>query len=361
MDIQTGTGDDILASNFFVAALQRSVFSRSNISAFIINKLITENVDHEETFTGNRFNRVAGIEYNLATRDNRWTGKAFYHQSFQDGVSLEDAAVAANITYSSQFLTATLNQSVVGSGYTAETGYVRRRGYYELNPIFQYKFFPQSEVVISHGPGIRTDMFFDPSMNLTDRQTEISYSVEWTNRFMTSVEAGETYIKLMSPYDPTNTGGVQLAAGEDFNWKEIGASFSSDTRKPFYMTLRSSYGGYYNGERWSLSGELNYRYQPYGSLALVTAYNNISLPSPYNNARLLLIGPRLDFTFTENLFFTSFIQYNNQIDNLNLNLRFQWRFAPVSDLYIVYTENSFPAGYNIKNRGLVIKLSYWFN
>ncbi len=360
MDIQTGTKEDLPASNFFVAAMQRTVFSRSNISAFVINKQITDNVD-DETFTGNKFNRVAGLEYNLATRDNRWTGKVFYHQSFQDGASLSDAAMAANIRYSSQFLTASLSQSAIGSGYTAETGYVRRRGYYQTTPMLQYSFFPKSDAIISHGPRIRTDLFFDTSMELTDRESEASYSVEWTNRFITSVNVGETYIKLMAPYDPTNTGGEKLEAGEDFRWKDIGASFSSDNRKSFFMTIRSSYGGYYNGDRWYLNGELNYRYQPYGSLALVTTYNRINLPEPYNSARLLLIGPRLDFTFTDKLFFTSFIQYNNQIDNLNLNLRFQWRFAPVSDLFIVYTENSFPGDYTIKNRGLVVKLSYWFN
>jgi hypothetical protein len=85
------------------------------------------------------------------------------------------------------------------------------------------------------------------------------------------------------------------------------------------------------------------------------------MPAPFNSAEFILIGPRLDFTFTDKLFFTSFIQYNNQVDNLNLNLRFQWRFAPVSDLFIVYTENSFPADYTVKNRGIVVKLSYWFN
>jgi hypothetical protein len=361
MDIQTGSQDDIRASNFFVATLQRSVFSRSNISAFIINRQLTEIIGSEESFSGNRFNRVAGLEYNLATADNRWTGKAFYHQCFREAASPQDAAMAANITYSSQFLTATLNQSVVGSGYVADVGYVRRTGYYELNPILRYKFYPKSDAIISHGPGIRTDMFFNTSMDLTDRQTEISYSVEWSNLFTTSVDASETYIKLMAPYDPTNTGGAMLTAGDAFSWKEAGISFVSDMRKPFYLSVRGSYGGYYNGERWSLSGELNYRYQPYGSLALVTAYNSISIPEPYNSAKLLLIGPRLDFTFTDKLFFTSFVQYNNQIDNLNLNLRLQWRYAPVSDLFIVYTENSFPVGYNIKNRGLVIKLSYWFN
>ena len=108
----------------------------------------------------------------------------------------------------------------------------------------------------------------------------------------------------------------------------------------------------YNGTRFTVNGELYYRIQPYGSLAIVTSYNKISLPSPYNSAEFILIGPRLDFTFTDKLFFTSFVQYNNQIDNINLNLRFQWRFAPVSDLFIVYTENSFPGNYTVKNRGL---------
>jgi hypothetical protein len=123
----------------------------------------------------------------------------------------------------------------------------------------------------------------------------------------------------------------------------------------------SRYGGYYNGTRWSVAGEINYRYQPYGSLSLVTTYNKIELPLPYSSAEFLLVGPRLDFTFTDALFFTSFVQYNTQIDNINLNFRFQWRFAPVSDLYIVYTENSIPGDHTVKNRGLVFKISYWFN
>ncbi len=76
---------------------------------------------------------------------------------------------------------------------------------------------------------------------------------------------------------------------------------------------------------------------------------------------MFLIGPRLDLTFTDKLFLTTYVQYNNQIDNLNVNVRLQWRFAPVSDLFIVYTDNSYPGDFHNKNRGLVIKVSYWFN
>lgn len=319
------------------------------------------NAQDDESFNGNNYNRIVGLEYNLSSPDNRWTGKAFYHQNFHKGSTFNDAALATNLTFSSQYIIASLNQTLVGEGYIAETGYVRRKGYYEINPIFQYKFFPKSNTIINHGPGLKMDMFLDPSLSLTDRETQLLYSVELINKSTISLDIKETYIKLQAPFDPTNTGGIKLNTDEDFRWNEIGASFISDTRKPFNMLLSSRYGGYYNGTRWTINGELNYRVQPYGSLALVTSYNSISLPSPYNSAELLLIGPRLDFTFTDKLFFTSFIQYNNQIDNLNLNLRFQWRFAPVSDLFIVYTENSYPADYSIKNRGLVIKLSYWFN
>ena len=73
------------------------------------------------------------------------------------------------------------------------------------------------------------------------------------------------------------------------------------------------------------------------------------------------MGHNLDITFTEMLFFTTFVQYNNQIDNINVNMRLQWRYAPVSDLYIVSTENSYPSGWTTKNRGIALKLSYWFN
>jgi len=51
--------------------------------------------------------------------------------------------------------------------------------------------------------------------------------------------------------------------------------------------------------------------------------------------------PRFYLTFTDKLFLTTFVQYNSQDDNLNINTWFQWRFKQVSDLFIVYTDNTF--------------------
>jgi hypothetical protein len=64
---------------------------------------------------------------------------------------------------------------------------------------------------------------------------------------------------------------------------------------------------------------------------------------------------------TNKLYFTAFAQYNEQLRNVNLNTRIQWRYRPASDLFIVYTDNYFPETFAVRNRALVVKLTYWWN
>jgi hypothetical protein len=360
MDMQTGKKDTIPAGNFAVAVLQRQVFSKSNISAFFINKQIT-GISGNTEFHGNDYNRIAGLEYNLASRDNKLTGKAFYHQSFYPGASTNAATAAGNISLSTQYLKAGLVTAWVGSDYIAEVGYIRRTGYFELSPSLTYTFFPSSSSVISHGPGLVFDVLYNPAFRMTDRQTTFEYSIGFPGRSFITLDLSETFVVLDHPYDPTNTNGVKLPSGESFSWQSAELGFISDSRRLFTWSLKGGYGSYFNGTRWSIDGSLSYKFQPYGSISVTADYNNIVLPDPYNKARLFLIGPKLDVTFTDKLFLTTFIQYNNQIENLNVNVRFQWRFAPVSDLFIVYTNNSYTGDFSSKNSGLAIKLQYWFN
>ncbi|HOK26498.1 MAG TPA: DUF5916 domain-containing protein [Bacteroidales bacterium] len=360
MDIQTGEKDIIPASNFAVVALQRQVFSRSSITGFFINKEVTGSYN-DSLYRGYDYNRVAGLEYNLASPDNIWSGKAFYHQSFYPGASGDDAAAAGELNYSSRYLKAGLVTAWVGDDYVAEVGYIRRKGYFEVSPSLRYTFYPSQTRILSHGPSVKFDMITDPAFGVTDRETNFGYSIGFRDRSQLDFEIAEEYILLDRDYDPTNTGGETLKAGEAYNWVSGEAGFSSDSRRLFTYSLSTGYGTYFNGRRFSVNGSVGYRFQPYGSISVSADYNNITLPQPYSSAELILISPRLDITFTDKIFLTTFVQYNNQIDNINTNIRFQWRFAPVSDLFIVYTNNSFTNDFKSKNNGIVIKLTYWFN
>jgi hypothetical protein len=149
--------------------------------------------------------------------------------------------------------------------------------------------------------------------------------------------------------------------GEEYQWNEFEVKYSSNTRKLFTYILATSGGEFYNGTRISAGGTISYRIQPFGSISISGDYNHIDLPPAYGSATFLLLSPRLDFTFTDKLFLTTFVQYNDRYDNVNLNARFQWRYKPASDFFLVYTENYFPEYLKTKNRALVLKFTYWFN
>ena len=176
------------------------------------------------------------------------------------------------------------------------------------------------------------------------------------------------YTYLFEPFDPSGTDGPELPENTDYGYNFVVARFNSDQRKSFFYELSTRSGEYFNGTRLNLEGTLSYRHSRKVTAAMNFALNRIRLPDPYNDANLFLIGPKIDITFTRKIFWTTFIQYNNQINNVNINTRFQWRYKPVSDIFLVYTDNYFAADegrfidFNRpKSRALVFKLTYWLN
>ena len=364
MNIATSKQDSVNlpAQNYSVLALQRRVFSRSNISAIFVNRDAFNFDDYlSEGTQRNKYNRVAGVDFNLASNSNIWTGKIMYHHSFSPQDDGSSYAHGANLRYRTQYLLAEWNHEIVGEGYTAEVGFVPRKGYFRWQPVLEYKIYPKTEKLINHGPNIEANMFWDPDFNLTDREIVASYEVQWSNTATLMIGGSDNYIKLLAPFDPTNSGGDSLATGTDYNWQTVALGFQSDRRKIFSYTLEASTGGYYHGNRTNFNGSIIYRYQPYGSISLNVTYDRIDLPDPFNDAKFWLISPKIDFTFTDKIFLTTFIQYNEQIDNVNLNARFQWRFKPVSDLFVIYSDNYFTQNLRVKNRAIILKISYWLN
>ncbi|MBC7570446.1 MAG: hypothetical protein H7319_12020, partial [Spirosoma sp.] len=163
------------------------------------------------------------------------------------------------------------------------------------------------------------------------------------------------------PFDPTNSDGRELAQNTSYKTGGFFANFATDKRRRLNAEFDAYSGGYFNGKNTNLAVTAQYRFQPYGALSVVADYNNIRLPEPYKSAEYLLVGPRVDVTFSRSIFLTTFIQFNNQTNNVNLNARLQWRYAPVSDLFVVYQENYLPGTFGSKNRALILKLSYWLN
>ncbi len=347
--------------NYTVAALQRKIFNRSNIGLILINK---QDFRNESGTNFNQYNRVAGIDYNLASSDNVWNGKLFYHRSF-DKDSLNNTegryATAASLNYSTVEWNVQGTLQKVGDNYNPEVGFARRSGYDFANLEVQKNFYPQNGPFQQFNPRVAYQTFQNDSLGTTDTEITIGINSQLKNTGRFEASLSRSFIYLFRDFDPTREGNLALPEGSDYTFINLEASYNSDTRQLFFYTLRSTAGEYFNGSRYSLGGNINYRFQPYGLVSLDFNYNNIRLPDPYGDADIFLIGPRFDITFNKSLFWTTFIQYNSQIDNINVNSRLQWRFKPVSDIFIAYTDNYFPGDFVNKNRALVIKMTYWLN
>ena len=359
MNMQTNGNEETPATNFTVATLQRKVLTRSSLSIFIVNK--ESDLQGNANGGENSYNRVGGIDFNLASADNLWTGKTFFHQAIYKNAGANAFAAATSIKYNNGTVSGQMGYSVVGTDFQADVGFIKRTGFHRFGPHLEYKFYPNKGKILNHGPTFKFDNVFDEDLKPMDRELELKYIINYIDRSKLSAELERGFVKLLEPFDPTNTGGDTLASGSAYNWNEFSMKYESDARKTINFTSNIRYGGYYNGNKFSFNGEINYRVQPYVNLSISTTYDKIDLPKPFKSMAFLLIGPRLDLTFTNKLFLTTFVQFNDQADNVNLNLRFQWRFAPVSDLFIVYTNNAYPADFRTKDKALVAKISYWFN
>lgn len=371
MTMQTGENDGgIPAQNFSVVSLQRRVFSRSNVSAIFVNK---ETFDYDEVTDKDaikRYNRNLGLEYNLASSNNIWTGKMLFLQSFSPGEGGNDRILAGNLAYSAKHWNFNVQFENVGENFRAETGFVPRTGFNRLSASAGRLFFPKSSIILSHGPVTFFQFIFDENMRYLETEFPLVYKVSFLNRSEFTIWTAYDFQELLRPFDPTNFAGDTLATGTKHSWKSFGTEFISKPQSLFTWSVNTRYGGYYaDGTRLRLGGEVGYRFQPYVAIGVAGQYNHIAfenddrLPDGLKNRDfdLWLLGPRIDVTVTNKLFFTNFVQYNNQAKNVNLNLRLQWRYSPASDLFIVYTNNYFSDFSGVRNRALVLKLTYWWN
>ena len=126
--------------------------------------------------------------------------------------------------------------------------------------------------------------------------------------------------------------------------------------------FEATFGEFYNGTKFSIETEVALRIQPHFNGSIKVNYDKIDFPAPYSSGELLLIGPKLDITFSKSIFWNTFVQYSSQSENFGINSRLQWRFAPLSDFYLVYNDNYFASTTFVpKVRSLTFKLTYWLN
>lgn len=367
MTTSKDTALGINGQNYSVAAFQRTIFRRSNIAGIFVNR--------QEIINGDlryfHYNRIVGLDYNLASADNKWFGKFFYHHSLTREKYSDNYSHASFLLYNTRTLFIMWNHEYVRKNYLADVGFVPRIynydasrntvfrfSYWRFEPEISYKFYPKSEVVNYHGPSFYSSIYLDSAGRTTESMYKAGYIFQFNNSSSFNAEIHKHGTQLFFPTDVTQTGNLPLPAMH-YHYNMLRLTYQSNLRKKFNGRVGVRGGGFYNGYFISSDGELNFRKQPWGIFSLSYMVDDIHLPPPYKGSTLWLLGPKIELSFSKSIFFTTFIQYNTQMDNLNINSRLQWRFKPMSDVFVVYSDN-YDSLLGRKNRALVLKFVYWF-
>ena len=364
LNIQTAadTANQIASNNNSMLVLQRKLFSRSNVGMFLINRETFDDYDFMEE--ADRYNRVAGLEYTVASSDNVWTGKFYAHKSLNPDDKDGNISAQAYLIRQTKKWRLASRHTYIDAGYQSDLGFVPRNDAYKPAGSISRFFYPGNKILNRHDLRILGSVFFRPTLDYqrTDHTYQAIWNFYFTNQSDVELKANNRYIFLTDEFDPTSTdGGIPLPSDIGYNFMEWSGKFNTNRSKNFIIEGNSTIGSFFTGQRYSFGGELFYRLPPRVSFSLAANYDRIRLPDPHPDADLWLLSPRFEFTFTKSLFWTTIFQYSNQQDNLGVNSRLQWRFAPLSDLYLVYNDNYYVNQFEPKFRSLNLKVTYWLN
>ena len=363
MDIQTRQDEElnVAAENFGVVTLQRKVFDRSDISAIFVNKQaigLNENQNN-----ASKYNRNIGLEYNYFSADNFWNGKLLFLKSLSSLASEKGEVFASHIGYQSTRWNWRIQQEYISGDYSAEVGFIPRNNYIKLQATGGYLYYTKKDIpLLSHGPRAGRTYYFDTDFDKKDETQQFDYLFNFKDRSRFTLGIRRQHIELLSDFDPLQTLISKLASGTKHQWNSFTISYDAKPQKRFTYSAEVITGGYYdNGKRNAFLGEFGYRFQPYLELSSLVNYNQIDLPAPWNTNSFWLLGLKSNLTLTNNIFFSNLFQYNEQLGLWNFNSRFQWRYKPASDIFLVFNSNEISVPKVETGWNLTLKVNYWIN
>lgn len=364
MNVQTDEVDDLDPNNYSVFAGQQRVFGRSVIKGIFINRAGQDG----------DFGRNGGLEFNYVHPSGSWNNTVRYHVATNEDNPSKNSYYGFDGGYRDRHIGMGWTLDVVGENYETELGFnprlynynadteeTEKQGYTRINPWFRYRFIPANENSKLAQHGFRTwhMAWLNTDGSLNERRHGFGYDLIFKNT--SEFRINRLFFETNLPVPINLIGEGENLPVANYKYTDNFLYYASDRRKIINTEISLSHGTFYNGTKSGFSTGLNFRAQPWGTFGVTYDYNKVKLAENYGESDLHLFRLNAEISFSNKMFWTTAVQYNSQAENYNIFSRFQWRYKPMSDLFIVYTDNYGIDGLNIKNRQIVFKVTYWLN
>jgi hypothetical protein len=374
MNVQTLRKNDNAADNFTTATFNQRVLNRSNVKGYFINRQAFQNEKEKLQDAFGAYGRNGGLETNYTSKDGTINGWAGAHISLKPELTDNNMFYNLGGGYFGKNLECFFNYFGIGKNYYADAGFVNRVNLYDASrdttlrqgtsSLFnstQYTWFPKQAF---NWIRLESENFYalDQDEKFNEFNTNADLSFDFKNSATFKANFTLSYLNLLYAFSFVDDDEAKPLEAGRYEFSNYGFEFSTDRRSNFIVGGGFKLGKFYTANFQQFKALVSLKKQPRFALSLTAEYNNLVFPEGYGKSKIILVSPQIEINFSNKLFWTSFLQFNSQNNNFNINSRLQYRYRPMSDVFIVYSDNYFTNPWlQNKNRGVVLKANYWIN
>ncbi len=350
LNVVTGEEASLAAplTNFTVARLKRDVGQRSYVGAIVTSRLEEGGVN----------NLAGGLDWNLWL-SNGLVLEGFYARSSDSDPGGDDYSWRTTLDYTSDVIGWRAEHLEIGPEMSPGIGFVRRHDVAKTSG--SIRLTPRPPIDGLRKIDIRNELEYVAAAEtraVQDRRWELNVSPELNSGDEARLSLEYQFQRLDTIFDLAPD--VVVPPGDYEDWSFRG-SLSTSRARPMSGELSGGGGGFWEGRRWFVGGELRFD-SPHIGFELGYEYNDVDLPAAAFTTEL--IRGRLKLAANTRLFGNALVQYNSQTRGFSANLRINWIHRPGSDLFIVFNERReiFGSKWNPESRAFIVKLTYliWF-
>jgi hypothetical protein len=343
LDMQTQSSPSGPAENFGVLRAKRNLFGNSDVGALVQRRGATDGSGAE--------NLSYGVDANIRAGSGLIMN-AYAAASDGDGSASDGWATKAGIAYRDAFWNISAMGKAVSDEFDPGIGFVRRRGMQQGYATVGVHARPQWRGIQEVAPFVEFDHVADMRGEMDTRVVQAGVQVQFRPDGNLELQVSDQFDRLESPFTPF--AGRTIPVGP-YGWREASLEWTSSRARPFYWQANATTGGFYDGTRDSYGTTLAWRARYDFLVEANYTRNEVTLASGPFKADVGRL--RVRYAWSTRLFGSAFVQYNAQSSTVVTNARLNFRYRPLSDIFLVYTDRRNQDTGELGERTLALKVT----
>ncbi len=347
LNMQTQDDRGRFGENFSVARLRKNILGGSDAGFMLVNR--------QATGGGDSFNRALGADLNLRLAGGRMLVNSYLAATDEPDLSGNALGGALEVAWRDPLWNASALVKHVGDGFNPGVGFVRRRGIRRGFATIGAHPQPSIPHVREFNPYLDLDLFANLDWVMESRLIRPGLAISFLNSSTLSFEYEASYERLE---EPTAIAGTMVPIGE-YDFGALTASWQSDLGRKLGGRISITRGGFFDGERTSVSGSVTVRPSAHFFLEGTGQRNRLVLGG--NGFDANLVAGRFRYARDTRTFLSAFVQYNETTEEILTNVRFNLIHAPLSDVFLVYSErrsaDPAPGGPAVAEQAVTLKVT----